>query len=179
VASYDLPPGRAFPAGGWHRESQPALLWTGGRDLWGVQGHQVLIDGVVAGESSGAAAFRAPAPLPDGAHTIQVVTVDRRGQAVASGTRTFRIDTAVPTAVVRVAGRRLRAGLPVTVQVDTADVGSGVEAVSVDYGDRTRRGREARTVHRWARRGSYVITARVADVAGNVTNATATVRIRK
>jgi hypothetical protein len=34
-------------------------------------------------------------------------------------------------------------------------------------------------VHRWARPGSYTITATVADRAGNAATATATVRIRR
>jgi hypothetical protein len=177
VAYYDLPPGRAFPGRGWVRESQPALGWSGGLDIWGVQGYQVLIDGAVAGET-GERAFRPGAPLPDGEHTLQVVTVDRRGQAVPSGVRKFRIDTVVPTATLQVTGR-LRRDRPVTVQVAAADVGSGVGSVRVDYGDGTRRGRKATTVHAYAQRGRYVLTARVRDVAGNETTATATIRVRK
>ena len=32
--------------------------WTGGSDLWGLQGFQVVLDGVVAGGTTGATAFR-------------------------------------------------------------------------------------------------------------------------
>ena len=181
VASYDLPPGRAFPsaAGGWVKESEPVLRWLGGNDLWGLDGYQVLIDGAVAGTiAGGTKALQAPAPLADGTHTMQVITVDRRGQAVPSGVRKFNIDTVLPTATLGASGSP-RKGRPVRVQVTAADTGSGVAAVAVDYGDRTKRGTAADTVHRWARPGSYTITATVADRAGNAATATATVRIRR
>ncbi len=180
VAVYDHPPGRAFPsgAGAWVREAQPTLRWRGGGDLWGVQGYQVLLDGAVAGETSGGTReLQAPAPLADGDHSVQVITVDRRGQVVPSGVRRIRVDTVVPTATVSVTGQ-LRASRPATVTVEAADVGSGVGAVSVDYGDRSRRGTAARTEHVWARRGTYVVTATVTDKAGNVITATTAVRVR-
>jgi len=177
VAYYDLPPGRAFPGRGWVRESQPALGGVGGNDLWGLEGYQVLIDGAVAGETA-ERAFRPGAPLPDGEHTLQVITVDRRGQAVPSAVRKFRIDTVVPTATLQASGRPRR-DKPITVQVAAADVGSGVRSVRVDYGDGTKRGTKARTVHVYAQRGRYVLTARVRDVAGNETTVTAPIRIRK
>jgi hypothetical protein len=178
IASWDRPPFRVAPQRGWVRESQPTLSWTGGGDLWGLQGFHVLVDGALAGATRGATSFQAPAPLPDGAHTLQVITFDRRGQAVASGVRTFMIDTAPPAAALQVTGQRRR-NRRLTVRVLTADVGSGVGRVRVDYGDRTKDGRKASTVHRWARRGRYRVTASVADVAGNVTTATLMLRIRR
>ena len=181
VASYDLPPGRAFPsaAGGWVHESRPVLRWLGGNDLWGLDGYQVLIDGAVAGGTPGGTKeMQAPAPLADGTHTIQVVTIDRRGQSVPSGVRKFNIDTSVPTAALSASGTP-RKGRPVSVHVAAGDTGSGVATIAVDYGDRTARGAGADTVHRWARPGRYTITASVADKAGNAVTATATVRIRK
>jgi hypothetical protein len=137
-----------------------------------------VLDGVAVGGTTGATSFQAPAPLPDGKHTLQVITVDRRGQVVPSAVRSFAIDTVPPTAELLVAGRKRR-GRRLQVRVAAADAGSGLAAVTVDYGDRSRRGQEAETVHRWRKRGRYRVTARVTDVAGNVTTAAVRLRIRR
>ena len=152
----------------------------------------MLLDGVPVGGLTGATTLQAPAPLPDGNHTVQVITVDRRGQATASKVRTVRVDTVVPTAAVQVTGKR-RKGRRLRVAVRAADVGSGVRSISIDYGDKTRRrreavidygrrirpGREAVTRYAYARRGRYNLVARVADAAGHLTTATLPLRIRK
>jgi hypothetical protein len=192
AAVYDLPPGRAFPHPGWVREAQPLLRWSGGADLWGLQGFQVILDGVALGGLMAATSVQAPAPLPDGNHTLQVITVDRRGQATPSKVRTVRVDTVPPTAAVRVTGKR-RKGRKLRVTVAAADAGSGVAAVSVNYGDRKRRAREAvfdygrrikpgrQAVTRFAykRRGRYRLVASVTDAAGHVATVTLPLRIRR
>jgi hypothetical protein len=192
VAAYDLPPGRAFPHPGWVREAQPVLRWSGGADLWGLQGFQVILDGVAVGGLTGATSVQAPAPLPDGNHTVQVITVDRRGQATPSKVRTVRVDTVPPTAAVRVTGKR-RKGRKVRVTVEAADAGSGIRSIVIDYGERTRRrreavidygrrirpGREAVTRYAYKRRGRYQVVASVTDVAGHVTTAALPLRIRR
>jgi hypothetical protein len=191
VAAYDRLPGRAFPQPGWVREAQPVLQWSGGADRWGLQGFQVVLDGVPVGGLTGATSLQAPAPLPDGNHTVQVITVDRRGQATASKVRTVRVDTVVPTATVRVSGKR-RKGRRLRVVVQAADAGSGVRSITINYGERKRRrreavidygrrilpGREAVTRYTYARRGRYNLVARVTDAAGHLTTATLPLRIR-
>ena len=71
-------------AAGSARRSR-VLGWSGGADLWGVQGYQVLLDGAAVGEHdrrdrrSGARAAARRRPH------LQVITVDRRGQATPVG----------------------------------------------------------------------------------------------
>ena len=125
VAAYDRLPGRAFPQPGWVREASPCCAGAAAPTAGAGRATRSSSTACRSAGSRRATSLPAPAPLPDGNHTVQVITVDRRGQATASKVRTVRVDTVVPTATVRVTGKR-RKGRPLRVVVRAADAGSGV-----------------------------------------------------
>ena len=182
VASYDLPPGRAFPsaAGGWVHESQPVAA---------VGGRQRPVG---------------PRRLPGADRRRRRRRHARRDEGDAGARAAGRRHAHDP-------GRHRRSARPVgalrRAQVQRRHLGADRRAQrqrrrrarggpSRSTSRRPTRGRASRrspsttatgrlgaagadTVHRWARPGRYTITASVADKAGNAATATATVRIRK
>jgi hypothetical protein len=163
VSVYDRPP--SAPVGRstnrYQRRQQPVLKWAAGSDLWGPQQFKVFLDGAEVGTTS-RPELLVPAPLPEGAHRWRVQAIDRRGQAVASQDRLLRIDTAPPVVKVKVAGKRRR-GQALRFTVTARDSGSGVNAVRLEYGDRTAPSTQRRSVHRYRRGGTYTVRARVSD----------------
>jgi len=177
VSVWDKPPG--IPVGRstdrYQHRRQPLLRWGAGKELWGAQQFKVFVDDVEVA-TTGRLEQLVPAPLPDGPHSWRVVAIDRRGQAVSSKARLLRIDTATPRVRVRVTGRRrARQALRIGVTADDGQ-GSGIGAVTVDYGDRTAVSKLLRSTHRY-RRGTFSLKVRVSDRAGNVARRTLRLRI--
>jgi hypothetical protein len=107
---------------------------------------------------------------------VQVVASDLRGQRHASRALTVQVDARPPSVAVHVTGPR-RAGAPLRIGATARDRGgSGLRGVRVDYGDGARASRRSSSVHRY-RRGSYALTVRATDRAGNVTSRTVRLRI--
>ena len=179
VATVDQPPGRFAVARirGFLRSDRPTLSWTTSRELWG-RFFRVAIDGVEVGVT-GRRSFRPSAPLAQGAHTLQVIALDHRGQQYAARPSTVKVDSVPAFVRARVSGpRRAEALLRLAVQATDTPTGtarkavgvttSGVREVLVDWGDRTpgqRIGRSAR--HTYARPGRYTLRVLVTDRAGN------------
>jgi len=179
VATVDQPPGRfaVRRVTGFQRTDRPALSWTTSRETWG-RYFRVVIDGVEAGVT-GRRSFRPAAPLAQGAHTWQVVALDRRGQQYAARPSSVKIDTVPAFVKARVSGpRKAEATLRLAVQATDTPTGtarkaagvltSGVGQVLVNWGDRTpsqliRRGAQ----HVYARAGRYTVRVLVTDRAGN------------
>jgi hypothetical protein len=193
VAAYDRPPGRARPIAStrWTRSKRPKLKWETAFEVWGAPTYQVVLNGVVVATTP-RASLRPATDVPDGVYPWKVVSVDRRGQPAEGSNRLLRVDSTPPTGLVSSVrtgspGRMLRVGvtprdllgLPpggVPPVGSPPALGSGVVKVSIAYGDGTRPFvRQSRRVlakvrseHVYRRAGSYTITVRLYDQAGNV-----------
>jgi len=179
VATVDQPPGRfaVKRVNGFLRTDRPTLSWTTSRETWG-RYFRVLVDGVQVGVT-GRRSLRLPAPLPQGAHTWQVVALDHRGQQYAAKPSSVKIDSVPAFVRARVSGpRRALATLKLAVQATDTPTGtarkavgvvtSGVGQILVSWGDRTpaqliRSGAQ----HAYARPGRYTLRVLVTDRAGN------------
>ena len=191
VATVDQPPGRfaVEAVRGFVRSDRPTLTWTTSRETWG-RYFRVTIDGVQAG-ITGRRSFRPSAPLGQGAHTWQVVALDRRGQQYAARPSSVKVDTIPAFVRATIHGAR-RAGMTLRLAVHATDtptgtarkaagvVTSGVRQIVVSWGDRTpseliRSGSR----HAYARPGRYALRILVTDRAGNRTTYRQVLRIAK
>ncbi|HEU4702920.1 MAG TPA: hypothetical protein VFS37_10600 [Conexibacter sp.] len=179
VATVDQPPGRfaVKRLKGFLRTERPTVSWTISRETWG-RYFRVLVDGVQVGVT-GRRSFRPPAPLAQGAHTLQVVALDHRGQQYAAKPSSVKIDSVPAFVRARLSGpRRALATLRLAVQATDTPTGtsrravgvatSGVAQILVSWGDGTpgeliRRGSR----HAYARPGRYTLRVLVTDRAGN------------
>ncbi len=160
----------------FRRDTRPELHWSAGLDLWGTSVHRVFVDGVLVGQSTGERLVP-NTPLAAGQHTWHVETVDQAGQTNRSRTGALRIDPLAPSLTVRVTGTR-KAGRNLRIRVRATDTGvSGMDHITVDYGDRSKTSKSANTRHRY-RRGSYTVKVAAVDKAGNVTRKQVRLRIR-
>jgi hypothetical protein len=140
---------------------------------------------------TGRRSFRVRTPLAQGVHSWQVTVLDRRGQQFATRPSTVRIDTVAPALAARVAGKR-RAGTPLRLTVRASDAPppavppaapvetSGLDVVSVDWGDGTSPGAIRRSArHAYVRPGRYVVRVTALDRAGNRARVRVPLRIVK
>jgi hypothetical protein len=179
VAIYDRPPGAPFidETEAYKRKTRPELRWRPGNDPWGTQTFRVYMDGVQIGQTTGTTLVPAT-PLTTGRHTWQVESVDRAGQASRSRVRTLKIDATPPTLKVKVSGRRA-AGRSLKISVTARDKGgSGLDHVTVDYGDKSAKSRTRTTRHRY-KRGKFTLKVAAVDKAGNVTRKKTKLTIKK
>lgn len=157
------------------RTPTPLLSWQPAFELWGPIRYQVLVDGVVVGETA-ETRFQLPQPLDGPTHRWQVRAIDVRGQQKRSTTRRLRIDDLRPRQTIRYR----RSGRTVTVSVRSRDPkrkghrASGVSVVRVSWGDRTRGARSSSKSrgrlsarHRYRRSGRYSLVITTRDKAGN------------
>jgi hypothetical protein len=180
VAIYDRPPGAPFidTAEAYKRKTRPELRWRSGIDPWGAQTFRVYMDGVVIGQTTNSTLVPAT-PLTTGKHTWQVESVDRAGQVARSRVRTLKIDATPPTLTVKVSGKRV-AGKSLKIAVSAKDAGgSGLDHVTVDYGDKSSKTQVATTRHTYKKRGSFTVKVAAVDKAGNVTRKETKLRIKK
>jgi hypothetical protein len=113
----------------WTRQQRPKLHWRGLPNvIWGPVVYRVDIDGIPAVTTPNTG-WRPRKPLPDGAHSIEIVQIDGRGQESPGIPRTRRIDTHGPHVTLK-HGR-------LTVSDGTAIQGSGVRSVRVILGRRS------------------------------------------
>jgi hypothetical protein len=179
IASYDRPPGAPYIAASqtYKRRTRPTMIWRPGIELWGAQTFNVFVDGVQIGSTTGSSLIPAQ-PLTAGKHTWQVVAVDRAGQVSKSRVRTLKIDSIAPTVKVKVSGKRVK-GKALKIAVTAADSGgSGLDHVTVDYGDRSATTRTRTTRHHY-RNGHFTLKVAAVDKAGNVTRKTVKLTIKK
>lgn len=178
-AVYDRPPGTPFIEENqrYKRQTRPLLRWRPGLDLWGPQRYRVIIDGQVATETA-VDAYTPRVPLTTGKHTWQVEALDLRGQSSKSRVRTLNIDATKPTVSVKVTGKRV-AGQNLKIVVRAKDAGgSGLDHITVDYGDKSAKSDKATTRHRY-KRGTFRLKVAAVDRAGNVTRKELRLRIKK
>jgi hypothetical protein len=177
AAVHDIAPSRpsASTTQKWQRRSKPVLRWSSGLDLLGPQQFRIFVDGAEIATAA-ATRLRPLAPIADGVHRWQVFAVDRRGQVTAGRSRRLRIDTVPPAVTVRT--RRSGRSVRVLARVRDTRGASGFDRVSIDYGDRSSRGRGLATTHRYRRGGRFTITVRGYDEAGNVALKRLRIRVR-
>ncbi|HWK27644.1 MAG TPA: hypothetical protein VNS09_13835 [Solirubrobacter sp.] len=178
VAVYDRPPGAPFIANSqaYKRKTRPELSWRPGLELWGAQQFRVYVDGVLVGQTTNDRLVPAT-PLKTGKHRWQVEAVDQAGQTSRSRLRTMRIDATAPTLKVKVSGKRA-AGSTLKIAVSARDRGgSGLDHVTVDYGDKSRTTRAKQTSHRY-RHGTFTLKVAAVDKAGNVARKSVKLRIK-
>ena len=183
VADYDRPPGAPFAreTSRYVRSATPTLKYRGGIDLWGPQTFKIEVDGVEVGQTQSTSGFTLTTPLPDGLHKWRVVAIDRRGQQVASRTRYLRVDSVLPTAKIKLSGRR-KVGQALKLSVSAKDQkgGSGINRVTVNLGDGSKTVRMGKTLAlRYRRSGTFTLVVNVTDKAGNVLRDERTVKISK
>jgi len=174
VALHDLPPSRPVVTGvRKYSPRRPLVRWTGGLEFVGPQTFKVLVDGREVGATL-KTKFRLP-PQRRGRHRIQVVGVDRRGQAAPSRVKVTRVDARSPKARIRTqrSGRTVR----LTVRARDGRRGTGIDRIRTDWGDDRKRSGGASPAHRYRRGGRYTITVRIFDRAGNVTVKSVRVRV--
>jgi hypothetical protein len=186
VALYDIAPSApsAFNDRKWHRDPRPSLHWSAGTDSWSATpiSYRLEIDHVAVSTQT-LTTYRPPAPIPDGDHRWRVVATDARGQASASIDRFLRIDTSRPAVSIRLSGRARR-GAPARFTASVADLGSGVAALQVDFGDGVKvsvpvKAGSAGTIkHTYLVRGAHTVRAIATDRAGNTRAATTRVSVR-
>jgi hypothetical protein len=178
VAEYDQAPGAPYTAlaQSFKRLTRPLLKWRAGLDLWGATTFNVYVDGVKVGSTT--ASSLVPAlPITAGRHTWQVEAVDQAGQTARSRVRTLKIDSIPPTVKVKVSGKRVK-GKPLKIAVTASDLGgSGLDHVTVDYGDRSVTTHVRSTRHTY-RHGHFTLKVAAVDKAGNVTRATVKLTIK-
>jgi hypothetical protein len=171
------------------RSSQPSLVWTAARELWGPMRYAVSVDGGQVAQTK-ATSLQVPAPLTDGLHSWAVSGSNPAGQQSQARPASVFVDTVAPTAAVNVSGRALVSSqLHVYVSyVDLPPSGeppadaSGIAKVVVLWGDGTiaplRLGSH-RSFHAYRKPGRYQIAAVVTDRAGNVTRVLSYLRVTK
>lgn len=178
VAHYDNPPTSPFISNSqsYKRKTRPELRWRPGLELWGPQTYRVYVDGVLIAETQNDRLVPAT-PLTTGRHRWQVEAVDQAGQTSRSRLRTLKIDATKPTLKVSVRGKR-EAGAGLRIRVTARDRGgSGLDHITVNYGDRSPTTRSRNTVHRY-KRGTYRLKVAAVDKAGNVARKTVRLRIK-
>jgi hypothetical protein len=112
--------------------------------------------------------------LGQGVKHIQVVATDAGGQSVTSAVHTKKIDRTPPLVTLA----RIDHGHGVRVTV--SDPGSGVDsgATRIAFGDGQSSSRHPVARHRYRHAGTYTITARVEDRAGNRATVNLKLRVR-
>lgn len=179
-ALYDREPGTPYIESNqrYKRQTRPKLRWRPGLDLWGPQRFRVLIDGQPVAETT-VDEYTPRVPLTPGKHSWQIEAVDARGQVTRSRVRTLRIDSVKPTVSLKIEGKRVvGSNLKFTVRAKDKG-GSGLDRITLDYGDKSGRVEQKTTRHRYSKSGTYRLTVRAVDKAGNVTRKQVKLRIKK
>lgn len=149
---------------GWVRPAQARVSWEPARNAIRGVTYEVLLDGHITGRPTGARARLVdPRGLEDGAHRVEVRATDVRGQRVLSNRTALRVDGTAPQfTVARRGGRRI------TVRVNDRNR-SGVdrERSTISWGDGRQRAAAGVQSHRYRRAGTYTVTTRLYDRAGN------------
>jgi uncharacterized protein YjdB len=131
--------------------------------------------------------YTAPFTLGDGVHTVLFRSIDAAGNREKEHSIEVRIDSVKPTVSLVAGGSPLVNGavledaLPVTLELNAADLGSGVVRRTITVTDATYGGSSAygdSAVVDWAGHfGAYMIQVEAADAAGNVQTETISVTV--
>jgi hypothetical protein len=158
----------------WVRPAQALATWQEAPSANGPLTYRVVVDGLARPTPPGSFTLRVDTRgLSEGKHNIQVVAVDRLGQATLTAPSVLRLDNQPPTVTITVThGGRL-------VNVRLSDAG-GVKSstVKVSFGDGRTAGRRTRFTHRYRHAGAYTVTVRAGDKLGHLTTVRRPVSVR-
>lgn len=169
----DAPPDPFFVLlpDGWQRKRKIPIAWDKTLNAIGGITYSVSVDDepVIDGVKKHKARLGRD-DVDDGRHRIQVFAIDDAGQETGSLTGRLLVDRNAPEVELKRQGRKLE----VTVSDGDKGDGSGLKgAAKVSFGDGARakatgkKGGAARAGHRFKRRGTYAVSVKARDGAGN------------
>jgi hypothetical protein len=159
---------------GWIRPAQARISWEAAESANAPLTYSVVLDGHRLATPAGARALRiSQHELASGEHTVQLLAIDRYGQATLTPSFPLRIDGLAPSAKVQ----RVRHSTSVLVRVSDAQSGVAAGAVRVSFGDGTSASGRASARHRYKHAGSYKIVVQARDNVGNKTVITLNVSV--
>ncbi len=170
------------------RDAQPVLDWTPASVDWGPITYNVNLDELSIGQTQGTS-ITVPTVLADGPHVWQVTASDPAALTSTSPSATVFVDTTPPQLRLTLRGKAqvgdtLTARLTYTDPVHPGEPGaqaSGIASVSLKWGDGSStitKPRLTSAKHVYERKHVELITARVTDRAGNVTQVTRRITVR-
>ena len=157
---------------GWTRAKRVAIDWDPAENAMSGVTYSVTVDDQdVRDGMTGLSVKLGAADLPDGKHRLRVVATDALGQQTESDAATVKVDRHGPRVTVSVKGHTLR--------LRVRDAASGVKraGLRVTFGD-GRRASASSSRHVYRRPGSYLVTVRAKDKAGNSVRWRKRVRVR-
>jgi hypothetical protein len=157
----------------WVRAGAAEVSWEPAPDAVAGETYTVYVDGKAQAVGLTGLSMRLNArALGNGVHHVQVLATDPAGQQTLSDLATLKVDADPPIVKIALIDR----GRGVRVRV--SDNASGVDgpATTISFGDGSRSQSGASATHKYRHGGSYVITARVRDNAGD--SATVHLRVR-
>lgn len=149
---------------GWIKPAQAQISWTPAASANGPVTYSVVLDGheiLSAGQALQAQID--PRRLGDGTHEVQILATDAYGEQTLSAPSQLLIEATIPTVTVS----HSRAGSSITVRVSDAQSGVDTRAVSVNFGDGQHASGKKVFHHRYARPGTYRLSAHVRSNVGN------------
>jgi hypothetical protein len=170
------------------RDSQPVLDWTPASVDWGPITYSATLDEASIGQTQGTS-ITVPTVLADGPHAWQVTASNPAALTSTSPSATVFVDTTPPHLRLTLKGKAqvgdtLTARLSYTDPVQPGEPGaqaSGIAAVSLKWGDGSptvSKPRLTSAKHVYKRKHVELITARVTDRAGNITQVTRRITVR-
>jgi hypothetical protein len=165
--------------------SQPLLNWNAAAEDWGSILYSVSLNGNQIDQTPGTSLILAS--LTDGTYSWGVTASNTVGNVVDSGAGKLVVDTFAPRLRVRLTGTpRPQALQHLTIAdsdppnpTEPGARASGVKSVTVSWGDASRAvsSKKLTQTHSYAKAGVYTVSATVADMVGNTTTLTRTVRV--
>jgi hypothetical protein len=166
VADIQAPPLQfaTYAPASWVTPQQANISWDPAPSASPSVRYAILVDGQITASGLTGLSFRLdPRGLGDGTHRVQVLAVDALGQETLSVESNLQVDASPPTVITKLA--RVR---KLIVQVSDRESGPDPSATVISFGDGSRPARNQLTaIHRYRRRGTYLVTVRCADLVGN------------
>lgn len=177
ATAIDAPPAAfnvATPIG-WQRARRIPIRWDEAPSAIGKVTYTVLVDDqdVADDLTTPAYTLTGDAAAP-GTHSVSVIATDTAGQPTTGTSSDLQIDRAAPRASFRVRGRALR----ITVSDGARRSGVAAGGTRVRFGDGRTGGGTRAVTHRFRRAGTYSVTVRTRDTAGNRQTIRRKVRVR-
>jgi len=175
AAVIDAPPDPFFvqTPNGWRRQARIAIHWAAAINAIGNLTYSVSVDDEPIGKPTGRLFARLRSKrVGDGRHRIQVFAIDEAGQETGSRNAILLVDRRAPKVRLTRRGKRLAVVLADGARRETSGVKGS--ALRIGFGD----GRPTRARrHVYKRPGTYTVTVRARDRAGNETSLERKVRI--